>query len=538
VEDIPIDFAIVTALPLECDAVLRHLGPYEKIQDDQEPLTYYRGQIALPGAAAHYEVVVTTLLDMGNIDAAIATTRLMHRWRPASVVMVGIAGGVPGKVHLGDIVVAEFVFYYEQAKLTPDGPQLRPDQRDSNALLYGRARAFDAHDWRKSIDAVRPDGSDGAYPPEVHFGPIASGEGVLADAAALAGLRERCPQLLAVAMEGAGVARATMLDGAPPRFLEVRGICDFADEHKNDNWQPYAADAAAAFACGLLRSQPQPPVARLSASAPVAAPLLILRGQSLRPIGAEELTRGGNGDLDGRPSAVVSLDFCDLVERGALSDPASASRRLTDPSGPLFNALARRGEAEFIFHGLLHIPLAFLAGHLVSDRLPVRLYDYHPSPGSQTWAWPDSDGPHPPFTLSGPGRPRKAAGDIVMQVSVSYPVLAAQTRLVVPRPAALIDLAVPHPARGIVRSEAQTRNYGQVFRHALDGIASHAGPLRRVHLFYAGPVALAFHLGQQISENIHPPVVVWNYHGGRYDWAIDLGAAAHGDDGALRPPSI
>jgi nucleoside phosphorylase len=29
--------------------------------------------------------------------------------------------------------------------------------------------------------------------------------------------------------------------------LVIRGICDYADEHKNDDWQGYAAATAAAF---------------------------------------------------------------------------------------------------------------------------------------------------------------------------------------------------------------------------------------------------------------------------------------------------
>lgn len=57
---------------------------------------------------------------------------------------------------------------------------------------------------------------------------------------------------------------------------------------------------------------------------------------------------------------------------------------------------------------------------------------------------------------------------------------------------------------------------------------------RRVHLFYAGPMALAFHLGQQISENIHPPVVVWNYSR-RYEWGIDLAAAVSGEPCVVLP---
>jgi nucleoside phosphorylase len=39
----------------------------------------------------------------------VATTRVIQRWQPEHVLMVGIAGGVPGKVALGDVVVAESI---------------------------------------------------------------------------------------------------------------------------------------------------------------------------------------------------------------------------------------------------------------------------------------------------------------------------------------------------------------------------------------------------------------------------------------------
>lgn len=32
----------------------------------------------------------------------------------------------------------------------------------------------------------------------------------------------------------------------------IRGVCDYADSHKNDLWHPYAATTAAAYAKGLL----------------------------------------------------------------------------------------------------------------------------------------------------------------------------------------------------------------------------------------------------------------------------------------------
>jgi hypothetical protein len=39
--------------------------------------------------------------------------------------------------------------------------------------------------------------------------------------------------------------------------LVIRGICDYADSHKNDCWQRYAAAAAAACAKEILHIMPE-----------------------------------------------------------------------------------------------------------------------------------------------------------------------------------------------------------------------------------------------------------------------------------------
>lgn len=43
--------------------------------------------------------------------------------------------------------------------------------------------------------------------------------------------------------------------------LVIRGICDYADTHKNKRWQPYAAVVAAAYAMELLHVIPANQVA-------------------------------------------------------------------------------------------------------------------------------------------------------------------------------------------------------------------------------------------------------------------------------------
>jgi nucleoside phosphorylase len=536
----PIDFAIITALKVERDALLNRLDDgYETVQEDTEALTFYYGHITIPTTGERYTAVVVMLLGMGNDEAAIATTRVIKRWQPAHVMMVGIAGGVPGKVDLGDVAVGEACYYYELAKRTPKGEQRRPQQFTTDRLLFGRAQAYEASEWKGEIGIESPGvEAPAARLPEAHFGVIAAGEKVIADTKSLSRLLKENPRVIAVAMEGAGVARSALNNTPPPAFLEIRGICDFANEHKNDDWQLYAANAAAAFVVGLLRSRPISPLAAKPQEGKTS-PILVVRAQSLRPIAPDEILDAFGDDLKGRDIETVSLDFTDLVRADALAEPEEAVRRLVDTQGVLFGALARRGDAEMVFHGIPHIPLAVLAGYLVTDRQRVRMFDFHPGAGSGTWAWPEGDDSEfPPLEVSGlPKRKVNRPGDAVVRVSVSYQVNSAPTRAVVPSPAIELDLTVPRPERGIVKSEEQTRAYGREFRRVIDRIAQQAPLCRRFHLFYAGPVSLAFHLGQQISANIHPPVTAWNFRRGNYEWGVDLAAAAVGESSVVYPVS-
>jgi nucleoside phosphorylase len=82
--------------------------------------------------------------------------------------------------------------------------------------------------------------------PVVHYGLIASGNQVLKDGQTRERLRREL-NVLCFEMEAAG-----LMDSFP--CLVIRGICDYADTHKNKQWQGYAAASAAAYAKELLNA--------------------------------------------------------------------------------------------------------------------------------------------------------------------------------------------------------------------------------------------------------------------------------------------
>jgi nucleoside phosphorylase len=527
----PVDFAIIAALKVEREAIVHRLEGVEKIQDDDEPLTYYVGTLPIPGEDRPYPVVVTQLIDMGNPDAAIATTKVISRWRPRNVLMVGIGGGVKGKAALGDVVVSQYAHYYEPGKRKPKGIEHRDRQFNSDLMLYARAQHYEAAEWKGEINSPRPDAGKSKLP-EVRFGPIACGEEVIADDNALAELKHQCPKMVAVAMEGAGVAKAVLIAGNPPRYLEIRGVCDYAGPKKNDAWHDYAANAAAAFTIGFLRSRPFPPGSppEQAAAKPKSAPTLVMIAQSLRPISAEELMPVLDPDANRDELEFLHLDFTDLVKNKVFTDPQEAAERVASPQAKLLAELARRADARLVFGGLAAIPPVVLAGHVVTARRHVRLYDFH----ERDWAWPGTPRGFPELRQSGtPKRPIKEPGVALIRMAVSYPVTGADTDPLGLDARLQIDLSLDAPARFVVKSEEQVLDYGRAFRATLDSLRTVMPDCERVHLCYAGPMALAFHLGQQISENIHPPVTVWNFSRG-YEWGLDLAAAVTGEPCVVR----
>jgi hypothetical protein len=99
----------------------------------------------------------------------------------------------------------------------------------------------------------------------IYFGALASGDQVVKSAQHRDCIAEQ-ENVIAFEMEGAG------LWGTIPT-IAVKGVCDYADSHKNKVWQLYAAATAAACAKGMLktwRATIEPAQVRNHGDAPVS----------------------------------------------------------------------------------------------------------------------------------------------------------------------------------------------------------------------------------------------------------------------------
>jgi nucleoside phosphorylase len=130
----------------------------------------------------------------------------------------------------------EFVEYLSASRIRED-PRFA-DPGPANDQLYN------AIDTTKLV--ARP---ERLRSPVVHYGAIASGSSLIKNGKKRDKLRDE-HGILCFEMEAAG-----LMNNFP--CVMIRGICDYADSHKNKLWQSYAAATAAEYAkCLLSRIDP------------------------------------------------------------------------------------------------------------------------------------------------------------------------------------------------------------------------------------------------------------------------------------------
>jgi nucleoside phosphorylase len=247
------DLVIVCALhEKELDSVLdTGVTPWQPLQIDNDPTSYYHTTYSRADGAP-LSVIAAAAPQMGMTDSAVLATKMILRFAPQLVAMVGIAAGADeAKQGFGDILAPNTTFDYGSGKLVSDGDdlKLKPDPKPLaiEAPLFARLQAWKRQ--RRHVDAIRQAwrGEKPRTPLEIHVGPLGSGSAVLDARKPLTDVVEHWRKLIGIEMEAHGVHLACQNACTPkPWFLCIKSICDFA-ANKSDAWQHYAAFTAAQF---------------------------------------------------------------------------------------------------------------------------------------------------------------------------------------------------------------------------------------------------------------------------------------------------
>jgi predicted dehydrogenase/nucleoside phosphorylase len=193
----------------------------------------------------------------GNVFAAIAADRVKHNIKPDVIMFVGCAGGIPSKVEMFDIVVADKIYHYEPGKVDVELLP-RPDSVRPTRQLLERAKAEQYLDrWRDVLYPQTPNESVA-----VRIEPIAAGELLVRNSRSehLTHIEAVAPRSIAVEQEGYGVLLAAHQNNI--HAIVIRGISDVIDNKASapiegrlpalNQQQVKATKYAAAFALTML----------------------------------------------------------------------------------------------------------------------------------------------------------------------------------------------------------------------------------------------------------------------------------------------
>jgi nucleoside phosphorylase len=282
----------VCALPIELAAAMKMLDEEHQDlpRDDNDTNLYTLGRIG------QHNIVIACLPagQMGTNSAAAVAVKMNSKFNQIRFgLMVGIGGGVPSAesdIRLGDVVISQphmqhgGVVQYDFGKTGPSGftrtsflspppatllnalSKLRANHDIGRNNILRHLSAFTLLPKFKYNNAGPDNLFESAYKHiegptcaqcskdrlvertqrasqeiVVHYGTIASGNQVIKDGRIRDKLSSDLGGVICFEMEAAG-----LMNNFP--CLVIRGICDYADSHKNKRWQPYAAAAAAA--CG------------------------------------------------------------------------------------------------------------------------------------------------------------------------------------------------------------------------------------------------------------------------------------------------
>lgn len=271
--------AVLTVIPEEMAEVMDALVAHEPVGDTGA----FTSEAALSEGLNDLPFIVLRCTDRSNGPAADSARDLMESWRPETIMLVGIAGGIrrlakdaetprlePGP-ELGDVVVANMIHFGDYGKDLPQGfiPRWLPLVHPPAGLIMRHCeRLRVSGDWGAAIENW-----PGATPPRLHIGEVIAVEAVAGNprSGRQQAILQHFDKALAIDMESKGVAAALHAYEADvgvhyhPRWLCIRGISDLVvgsaeaqeivgeNQSQRESWRVAAARSAAVVAREVLR---------------------------------------------------------------------------------------------------------------------------------------------------------------------------------------------------------------------------------------------------------------------------------------------
>jgi nucleoside phosphorylase/tetratricopeptide (TPR) repeat protein len=254
---------IVCALYEEAEAVLDEFskGCHVTFLKEFSSMDRYEYRYAsiLNNRGEPLTVLVTWLSDSGPTQTGLDLKPFLYEFRPRFVAMTGFCAGYKKKVKWGDLVVAQYAYFYEVGKVIRDSEGLSRHLQEmkaaaSTSQVLHYARGFDS--WKEPVKKMKSarlkrELKD-TEEPRCIIAPMASGMAVRQDDPFL-WLREHYDRnTVGLDMEAATFYQA-LRAVSHIHGLVVKGVCDYANMNKKDTYHDYAARASAMYLLAFIQ---------------------------------------------------------------------------------------------------------------------------------------------------------------------------------------------------------------------------------------------------------------------------------------------
>jgi len=246
------DVGLVVALKEEFRILFeRFEGRHTHVGDGGR--SYYIFEVGTLAGERPYRCVATLVGDMGTSRTGVVAEKMLSRWDPAVLVVVGIAGGIHKDVRLGDVIIASEVSNYVEGAKAVDGTNGVVFERSGDSFktkhaLLDRVRNFEfanrasfqkweaacaarCHPLGAQVEPLRKDDLLRSKPAQ-REGHLASGPVVVTSSGFVAWIREGDRACLCVEMEAGGAMITAHMDPLERDVLVISAISDFADDRK------------------------------------------------------------------------------------------------------------------------------------------------------------------------------------------------------------------------------------------------------------------------------------------------------------------
>jgi len=255
------DAAILTVIPVEFRAVAKAFNIDFQQRTRNDGSIFYKTTAYSRLLGRGLRIIVGCVDAPSQANAGVMATCMIKEFDPALIILLGIGAGMRGKLKIGDIIVPRQVADMSVAVATPDGRKARPDIKSpphpvmqmmhgfsfSEAAYHDRCRELFGPALIPTVDQEADFAKHVTFEPHVADNVLASEDLLIRDPNEFYRLIATHEGIRAADMEAGGFIKACETGLHLRPWLIVRGISDFGDSFKNDNFHRLAACAAAAW---------------------------------------------------------------------------------------------------------------------------------------------------------------------------------------------------------------------------------------------------------------------------------------------------